>query len=218
MDDPGEDPGADDIGSPGDRVPCRALLEPAQDQRARRLARFGAGADQIGEPAETVPLGEPSRAGPRRKPHRRRVAHQFSGELDLAGEDGGAAFAVARPALAETQAQIRRRSGDQRVAIEPTGCQGAPSFAPQPGQHGRCFAAAGGDWRHLRAPDRRGSYRHGAATTTGAESPARRRFRTPCPEVLSIACRNKESPPPARQRGRRKIGGQAVPSLVSRAL
>src|SRR5260370_24562042 len=123
MDDPGEAPGAANIGPPSDRVPRRTFGEPALDQRTRPLARLGAGGDQISEPAEAVPGGEPSRAGPRRKPDRRGVAHQFPGELDLAREDLGAAFAVARPAFAEPQAQIRRRSGDQRMAIEPTGRQ-----------------------------------------------------------------------------------------------
>ena len=63
MHDPGEDSRRQHIRAPTDRVPCRALAEPAVDQRAGGLARLIAGAGQIGQPAEPVPGGEPFQAG-----------------------------------------------------------------------------------------------------------------------------------------------------------
>ena len=56
---PGKQSCGDYIGAPGDRVPAGVLAQPAMDQRPRRLARLGADADQIGNPAEAVPFGEP---------------------------------------------------------------------------------------------------------------------------------------------------------------
>ncbi len=143
MHDPGVDAGRQHVRAPADRVPCPALVEPAVDQRPGGLAGLVAGAGQIGQPAEPVPRREPFRAGGRRKPCRGGIAYQFAGEFDVAGEDRGAAFRFARPTLADTAAQILRRSADQRVTIEGAGGQGADRMAPQPGEESGCVAASG---------------------------------------------------------------------------
>ena len=118
MHDPGEDARRRDIGAPCHRMPGRAVGHPALHQHAGRVARRGADRDQIVEPAEPVPPGQPFGAGVGRKPGRGRTADQLAGEFDVAGQDRVAAPRIARPALVELQPQLGRRRSDQRLAIE----------------------------------------------------------------------------------------------------
>ena len=98
MGDPGEQPGRQYVGTPGDRVPGDLLGEPAPNQLARCVAGGGPGRDQIREPAEAVPGGKP--IGPRRgrEPARRRLAKQLAGKLDVADGERRAALRIARQA------------------------------------------------------------------------------------------------------------------------
>src|SRR5260370_2138768 len=134
MSDPSEDPGRHHIGSPRDAVPGGILGKPALHEFPCRLAGGWACGGKVRETAEAMPGSKPLRPGRRRKPARRGVTDEFSGELDLSVRDRHAALCIARPGLPDPQPQIVRHPSNQRMAIEPTGSKHLKQIAPQPRQ------------------------------------------------------------------------------------
>ena len=150
--------------------------------------------NQVGEPAEAVPSGEPARSGFGRLPCRHRIAHQLAAKFDIAGQDGCAAIGIARPALVELDAQIRRHGTEQGVPVKRSGGQGAPSIPPQPcEQVGVLRAVPAGGARRGPARLRSRLHQRRARIAVPAEPATRRRAGTDCPAVAHMRLGNKET-------------------------
>ena len=225
MHDPGED-AASPARRSARRPDASAALSASQLCTSARAASRAAGADadQVGEPGETVPGGEPVRPGAGRKPYRRRVAHQLAGQLDLAGEDRVAALGVARPALADPEPQIGRHAarsacGDRagRRPARAARRAAAGSADPGPRRRGRCAHRPPG----RSGPEPISSARRPRCGGRRTGRSADGRGRT-CPAVESMPLRNKEKL--ARRKPRRRAESsresarrQALACLTSRA-